>query len=63
MKPYLYLYLNIMRPSMKPALYQDLFPTDVDLFTKNAFLIMKLSRFPTFRAIRAPIASQLTFEK
>ena len=31
-------------------------------FYGNAFLIMKLSKLPSFRAIRAPIASQSTFE-
>ena len=45
------------------ALYQDFFPTHVDFFTEiNAFLIMKLSNPPSLRAIRALIASQLTFE-
>ena len=38
-------------------------PTDaVFLFYRNAFLIMKLSNPPSFRAIRALIASQSTFE-
>ena len=31
-------------------------------FYGNAFIIMKLYKFPSFRAIRAPIASQSTFE-
>ena len=31
-------------------------------FYGNAFIIMKLSKLPSFRAIRALIASQSTFE-
>ena len=50
-----------MRSSVKPALYQDLLVTDAvaDFFYRNAFRIMKLSRLPSFRVIRALIASQL----
>ena len=48
---------------MKPALYWVLFPTDADLFYRNAFLIMKLSNHPSYRAIRALIASHSMFEK
>ena len=36
---------------------------DSDFLLKNAFLIMKLSNLPSFKAIRALIASQWTFEK
>ena len=36
-------------------------PTHADFFYRNAFLIIKLSNPPSFRAIRAPIASQSTF--
>ena len=52
-----------MRSSMKHALYQDFFPTHADFFYGNAFLIIKLSKPPRFRVIRALIASQSTFEK
>ena len=38
------------------------FPTDADLFYRNAFLIMKLYK-ESFRAIHALIAAQSTFEK
>ena len=38
------------------------FPTHAGFFYGNAFLIMKLSNPPSFRAIRALIASQSTFE-
>ena len=38
------------------------FPTHADFFYGNSFLIMKLSKLPSFRAIRALIASQSTFE-
>ena len=40
------------------------FPTHAGcwVFYRNAFLIMKLSNPPSFRAIRALIASQSTFE-
>ena len=51
-----------MRSSMKPADYQDFFPTHADFFYRNAFLIMKLSKLPSFKVIRALIASQSTFE-
>ena len=37
-------------------------PTHADLFYRNAFIIMELSNPPSFRAIRAVIASQSTFE-
>ena len=37
-------------------------PKHADFFYRNAFLIMKLSNPPSFRAIRALIASQSTFE-
>ena len=51
-----------MRSSTKPALYLDSFPTYADFFYRNAFIIMKLSHLPSFRAIRALIASQSTFD-
>ena len=38
------------------------FPTHADLFYKNASLIMKLSKPPSFRVIPALIASQSMFE-
>ena len=38
------------------------FPTHADFVYGNTFLIMKLSNPPSFRAIRALIASQSTFE-
>ena len=38
------------------------FPTHADFFYRKAFIIMKLSNPPNFRAIRALIASQSTFE-
>ena len=40
-----------------------IFPTHADFVYINAFLIMKLSKLPSFRVIRALIASQSTFEK
>ena len=40
----------------------DIFPQTCWFFYRNAFLIMKLSNPPSFRAIRALIASQSTFE-
>ena len=52
-----------MRSSMKAALYRDLFPQMLIFFYRNAILSMKLSHPSSFRAIRALIASQLTFEK
>ena len=39
------------------------FPHILIFFYGNAFLIMKLSKLPSFRVIRALIASQSTFEK
>ena len=39
-----------------------IFPQTCWIFYRNAFLIMKLSNPPSFRAIRALIASQSTFE-
>ena len=49
---------------MKPALYQDFFPTHADFFDfyRNSFLIMKISKPPSFRVIQALIASQSMFE-
>ena len=38
------------------------FPTQADLFYGNAFIIMKLSKLPSFKVIQALIASQSTFE-
>ena len=35
---------------MKPALYQDLFPTHADFLYRNAFLIMKLSKASKFQS-------------
>ena len=39
------------------------FPTNADYLKIKSFIIMKLSNLPSFRAIRALFASQLTFEK
>ena len=44
-----------MRSSMMPALYRDFSP---HLFFYTVFHILKLSNIPSFRAIRALIASQ-----
>ena len=38
------------------------FPTHADFFYRNAFLLMKLSNPPSFKVIRALIASQSMFE-
>ena len=46
---------------MKPALYQDFVPHML-IFLQKCISIMKLSNPPSFRAIRALIASQSTFE-
>ena len=46
-----------MRSSMEPVLYRFL------PHRCRFFLTMKLSKFSSFRAIKALIASQLTFEK
>ena len=39
------------------------FNTHADCCYRNAFIIMKLSKIPSFRMIRAVIASQSMFEK
>ena len=52
-----------MRSSMKPTLYRDFFLHTYCFFYRNAFLIMKLNKLPSFRAIQALIASQSMFEK
>ena len=51
-----------MRSSMKHAILSGFFPTHADFFNGNAFIIMKLSKLPSFIAIRALTASQSTFE-
>ena len=48
----------IMRSSMKPTLYQDFFSHTCWFCYRNKFLIIKLSKLPSFRAIQALIASQ-----
>ena len=55
-KPWLKEYYEIVGESRPLSAY---FPKHADLL---AFLIMKLSNPPSFRAIRALIASQSTFE-
>ena len=51
-----------MRSQVNRAFYQDFFPHMLIYFYRNVFLIMKLSNPPSFRAIRALIASQSMFE-
>ena len=46
-----------------PALYQDISPQMQISLQKCISIIMKLSNLPSFRAIRAPIALQSTFDK
>ena len=41
---------NITRSSMKPALYQDLFPTHADFIYRNAFLMKKSKQASKFQS-------------
>ena len=51
-----------MRSWMKPALYQDLLPHMLILLQKCISNHETISNAPSFRVIRALIASQSTFE-
>ena len=55
-------YYEIVGESRPLSMLLAFFPTHADFVYRNAFLLMKLSNPPSFRAIRALIASQSTFE-
>ena len=56
-------YLKEYYEIINEVLNQDFSPEILIFFARNAFLIIKLSNLPSFRANQALIASQSTFEQ